>query len=42
MIVRHVTLLPEPDSPTIPRIWPSATENETPSTAVTVPRSVAN
>src|SRR3954463_8211038 len=40
MIVRQVTLLPEPDSPTIPRVWPLSTENETPSTARTTPSSV--
>ena len=40
MIVRQVTLLPEPDSPTIPSVWPLSTENETPSTARTTPSSV--
>src|SRR3954469_11969669 len=40
MIVRHVTLFPEPDSPTMPRVWPLSTENETPSTARTTPSSV--
>ena len=34
MIVRQVTLLPEPDSPTIPRVSPRSRVNETPSTAV--------
>ena len=29
-------LLPEPDSPTSPKVSPSCTENETPSTALTV------
>jgi hypothetical protein len=33
MIVRQVTLLPEPDSPTIPSVCPFSIENETPSTA---------
>src|SRR4029077_8405292 len=40
MIVRHVTLFPEPDSPTMPRIPPFRTEKETPSTAFTTPSSV--
>ena len=40
MIVRQVTLLPEPDSPTMPSVWPFSTVNETPSTAVTTPSSV--
>src|SRR5438552_6469772 len=40
MIVRHVTLLPEPDSPTIPSVCPFSTSNETPSTALTIPSSV--
>ena len=35
-----VTLLPEPDSPTMPSVSPSDTENETPSTARTSPSSV--
>ena len=35
-----VTLLPEPDSPTMPSVSPSDTENETPSTARTRPSSV--
>ena len=33
-------LLPEPDSPTSPNVSPSSTENETSSTARTVPREV--
>ena len=37
-----VTLLPEPDSPTMPRISPGRRSNETPSTACTMPSSVAN
>ena len=40
MIVRHVTLFPEPDSPTIPSVCPLSTLNETPSTARTTPSSV--
>src|SRR3990172_10410663 len=38
--VRKVTLLPEPDSPTTPRVSPGLIENETPSTALTRPSSV--
>ena len=34
MIVRHVTLLPQPDSPTIPSVWPRSTEKVTPPTAL--------
>ena len=33
MIVRQVTLLPQPDSPTMPSVWPFSTEKLTPSTA---------
>src|SRR3954469_17135732 len=40
MIVRHVTLLPQPDSPTIPRVFPFSTLKLTPSTALTMPSSV--
>ncbi len=40
-IVRHVTLLPQPLSPTSPRISRSPTVNDTPSTARTTPASVA-
>src|ERR1041385_6250942 len=40
MIVRQVTLLPEPDSPTIASVLPFSTENDTPSTARTMPSSV--
>ena len=36
----EVTLLPHPDSPTIPSVSPAATLNETPLTAWIVPRSV--
>src|SRR5215470_11802493 len=35
-----VTLLPDPDSPTMPRVSPSETVNDTPSTALTTPSSV--
>src|SRR4249919_241265 len=37
-----VTLLPDPDSPTIASVSPGSRWNDTPSTAVTVPRSVRN
>ena len=40
MIVRQVTLLPDPDSPTIPSVRPFSIENVTPSTALTIPSSV--
>ena len=40
MIVRQVTLLPQPDSPTIPSVWPFSTVKLTPSTARTTPSSV--
>src|SRR5580700_7539265 len=36
------TLLPEPDSPTIPSVFPASTENERPFTARTMPSSVRN
>src|SRR4051794_35184429 len=36
------TLLPEPDSPTTPSTSPGWSENDRPSTAVTVPRRVRN
>ena len=39
---RQVTLLPEPDSPTIATVWPRSTEKLTPFTACTVACSVAN
>src|SRR5690606_18971348 len=39
-IDRAVTLLPDPDSPTIARVSPPARSNETLSIAVTTPRSV--
>ena len=41
MTASAVTDLPEPDSPTIPRISPGATANETSRTAATVPRREA-
>src|SRR5262245_11755064 len=41
MMARLVTLLPEPDSPTIPRVWPGSSEKLTPSTALTTPSSVS-
>src|ERR671913_1379645 len=37
MMERAVTLLPLPDSPTIPKVSPASSENETPSTALTTP-----
>ena len=40
MIVRQVTLFPEPDSPTMPSVSPRSRVNETPSTALTTPSSV--
>jgi hypothetical protein len=40
MIERDVTLLPDPDSPTIPRLDPAAIPKLTPSTAFTVPAGV--
>src|SRR5437762_1234182 len=42
MIVRHVTLLPEPDSPTIPSVRPLSMVKLTPSTARTTPSPVTN
>ncbi len=36
-MVSAVTLLPQPDSPTTPSVWPRLIENETPSTALTRP-----
>ncbi len=35
-----VTLLPQPDSPTSPTVWPGLMEIETPSTARTMPSKV--
>jgi hypothetical protein len=40
MIVRQVTLFPEPDSPTMPSVFPFSTLKLTPSTALTIPSSV--
>ena len=40
MTASELTLLPEPDSPTMPSVSPGWTENETPSTALTMPSSV--
>jgi hypothetical protein len=40
MIVRQVTLFPQPDSPTMPSVFPFSTEKLTPSTALTTPSSV--
>src|SRR3954468_15064460 len=40
MIVRQVTDLPQPDSPTIPSVFPFSTLKLTPSTALTMPSSV--
>jgi len=37
-----VTDLPQPDSPTMPRVSPRATSNDTPSTARTTPSRVLN
>jgi hypothetical protein len=39
-IVRLATLLPEPDSPTMPRVSLAERSKETPSTALTTPSSV--
>ena len=41
-MARAVTVLPEPDSPTMPTTSFSAMSNDTPSTAFTTPRSVVN
>ena len=38
MIDSAVIVLPEPDSPTMPRHSPGATDSDTPSIAYTVPR----
>ncbi len=40
MIESAVTDLPQPDSPTIPSVWPRSTEKLTPSTARTTPSRV--
>src|SRR5687768_10087799 len=41
MIESAVTLLPQPDSPTMPRVRPRSRRRSTPSTARTSPRSEA-
>ena len=41
-IVCVATLLPEPDSPTMPSVCPRSTTNERPRTAWTTPSAVAN
>jgi hypothetical protein len=38
-IERAVTLLPQPDSPTTPRVCPGRMANDAPSTALTTPSS---
>ena len=40
MIESAVTLLPQPDSPTMPSVSPGNTSNETPSTARVTPSTV--
>src|SRR5688500_2137197 len=40
MIERQVTLLPQPDSPTMPTVRPGSMLKSTPTTAVTMPSSV--
>ena len=40
MIARLVTLLPEPDSPTMPSVLPRSSVNDSPSTDLTRPSSV--
>jgi hypothetical protein len=37
---RLVTLLPDPDSPTMPSVFPRSTVKDSPSTALTSPSSV--
>src|SRR6478735_8589738 len=37
-----VTVLPEPDSPTRPTVWPGSSWNDAPSTALTQPALVEN
>ena len=41
MMERAVTLLPQPDSPTTPRVSPPRISKSTPSTALTTPSSVS-
>ncbi len=40
MTVSELTLLPDPDSPTMPSVSPGWTLYDTPSTAFTMPSSV--
>ncbi len=42
MIESAVTLLPQPDSPTMPSVRPASSAKLTPSTALNVPASVVN
>ncbi len=35
--IRPIVVLPQPDSPTTPRVSPRLTSNDTPSTALTSP-----
>src|SRR5664279_773154 len=42
MMVWVETLFPEPDSPTMPRVFPASTLNETLRTALTIPSGVWN
>src|SRR6185312_12463394 len=42
MMDSAVTLLPQPDSPTSPTVWPSSISKLTPSTALTSPSLVKN
>ena len=42
MMESMLTLLPQPDSPTIPRLSPFSTEKEIPRTADTFPADVSN
>src|ERR1700722_19900579 len=42
MIVWVETLFPDPDSPTIPSVWPASTEYDSPLTARTRPSMVGN
>ena len=42
MTDRQVTLLPEPDSPTMPSVSHFSSEKLTPDTALTIPSSVLN
>ena len=40
MTARDRTVLPDPDSPTTPRVFPCSSVKETPCTARTLPRLV--